>query len=67
MNQAVYHSLERTSPKGRPFIGTCRLCGTPNLRVEDALKECRNPRGLTEEESLIDAIEGKPIGKPDRN
>lgn len=52
------HSIERTSPKGQPFIGTCVLCGTPNLTTGDALKACPNQRGLTEDEALVQAIEG---------
>jgi hypothetical protein len=54
------HSLERTSPKGRgqEFIGTCRLCGTPNLLMSAVFEDCPNPRGLTEDEALIEAIEG---------
>lgn len=56
----VCHALERTSPKGfgMKFIGTCRLCGTPNLSASAALEECPNQRGLTQDEALIEAIEG---------
>lgn len=58
----VCHAIERTSPKGpgQKFIGTCRLCGTPNLPASAALQECPNQRGLTADEALIEAIEGKP-------
>lgn len=54
------HSLERTSPKGpgMPFIGTCRQCGRTNLPVTAVLEECDNPRGLTPEESILEAIKG---------
>lgn len=55
-----YHAIERTSPKGQPFIGTCRLCGTPNLPAKAALDECPNQRGLTAEEALIETID--PLG-----
>lgn len=56
----VYHAIERTSPKGpgQKFIGTCRLCGTPNLPASAALEECPNQRGLTQDEALIEAIAG---------
>lgn len=56
----IYHSIERTSPKGpgAKFVGTCRLCGTPNLTASAALQECPNQRGLTADESLIEAITG---------
>ncbi len=56
--EATTHAIERTSPKGGPFIGTCRLCGTPNLRMGDALKPCPNQRGLTADQALIECIEG---------
>ena len=56
------HSIERTSPKGEgyKFIGTCRLCGTPNLTFANMDDECPNQRGLTADEALIEAIEGAP-------
>jgi hypothetical protein len=57
------HAINRTSPKGpgQPFIGTCYQCGKPNLTIEQAMEEdCPNQRGLTEEEALIEAIEGAP-------
>lgn len=56
----VTHSIERTSPKGpgQKFIGTCVLCGTPNLTMADALKECPNQRGLTQEQAVVEAIKG---------
>jgi hypothetical protein len=56
----MQHSLERTSPTGpgQEFIGTCRLCGTPNLPMSAVFEDCPNPRGLTEDEALIEAIEG---------
>lgn len=54
------HSIERTSPKGKgkPFIGTCTLCGTPNLTLANMGDECPNQRGLTQGEALIEAIRG---------
>ena len=56
---ARYHSLRRTSPKGpgQPFIGTCTLCGTPNLPASAVHEECPNQRGLTCDEALIEAID----------
>jgi hypothetical protein len=58
------HSLERTSPKGpgQKFIGTCRLCGTPNLPASAVFDDCPNQRGLTEDEALMEAIEGPDAG-----
>jgi hypothetical protein len=58
----VCHAIERTSPKGpgQKFIGTCRLCGTKGLTMGDALMPCPNPRGLTSDEALIEAIDPDP-------
>lgn len=53
-----HHALERTSPKGGPFIGTCRLCGTPNLPGEAIWQECPNQRGLTNEEAIVESVIG---------
>ena len=58
MTVATMHCLERTSPKGGPFIGTCCLCGKPNLRMEQANEFCGNPNSVTAEQALIDAIGG---------
>jgi hypothetical protein len=54
------HSLERTSPKGQDFVGICTLCGTPNLTFKNMQDDCPNQRGLTQEEAVLEAIEGKP-------
>ena len=51
------HAVERTSPKGTPFRGTCRLCGTTFLGLSGALQDCPNVRGLTADEALIEAID----------
>lgn len=50
------HSLERTNPKGQPFIGTCRLCGAPNLPMSAAREYCENIRGLSSDEALLEAL-----------
>jgi len=56
--EARLHSIERTSPKGKgqKFIGTCRLCGTPNLTAANLGDECPNQRGLSQAEALAEAI-----------
>jgi hypothetical protein len=55
------HAINRTSPKGQPFIGTCFQCGKSGLSIEDAVSDdCPNVRGLPQGEALIEAIEGKP-------
>lgn len=59
MEKEMKHNIERTSPKGGLFIGTCVLCGSANLRFSDVTQDCPNQRGLTEDESLLHAI--KPV------
>jgi hypothetical protein len=54
------HSIQRTSPKGQDFVGTCSLCGTPNLTTKNVHDECPNQRGLTSDEAVIEAVTGKP-------
>jgi hypothetical protein len=34
------HVIERTSPKGQPFRGTCARCGATGLRIADAGEDC---------------------------
>ena len=53
-----YHVVNRTSPKGGPFIGTCALCGKTGLPASAALERCENVRGLTRDEAVIEAILG---------
>lgn len=50
------HCIERTSPKGSAFLGTCRLCSTPGLKLSQANEFCGNPNSLSWEQSLLDAI-----------
>lgn len=52
------HSLQRTSPKGGPFIGTCSLCGRPGLTLDAMREECENPRRLSPDEAVIEAVIG---------
>lgn len=53
------HAINRTSPKGGPFIGTCFLCGKTGLKSEAVLEECENVRGLSQEQAILEAIEPK--------
>ena len=53
----ITHSLERTSHFSEPFVGRCVLCGAWGMTMADALKPCPNPRGLTSDEALLEAIE----------
>ena len=57
-NITMKHSIERTNPKGVPFIGVCVLCGERDLSFEDATKDCPNVRGLSPDEAVIEAIQG---------
>jgi len=50
--------INRTSPKGQPFIGTCASCGKTGITFDRMREECSNPRGLTQEQALLEAIEG---------
>ena len=53
------HSLNRTSPKGGPFIGVCSLCGKAGLTLDDIHNdECENPRGLSQDDAVVEAIVG---------
>ena len=52
------HAITRTSPKGEKFVGTCFKCGQTGLTIGDAMKECPNVRGLTQDEALLEAIDG---------
>lgn len=57
------HSLERTSPKGEDFVGRCVLCGKQGLPMTAALEKCPNPRNVTNEEAIINAIKGPNGGQ----
>lgn len=52
------HHIERTSPKGQTFVGTCRLCGMTDLKMSAVLEDCENVRNLSADEALIEAIVG---------
>lgn len=52
------HALERTSPKGGPFFGTCMKCGATNLPMSAVALPCSNPANLSNDETVILAIEG---------
>lgn len=46
------HSLERTSPKGGPFIGRCTKCGAENIPLSQMHEHCVNPANITDAEAL---------------
>ena len=53
------HSIERTSPKGEKFVGTCSLCGRQGLTILQSQDDCENLRGLTEDQALVEAVKGR--------
>jgi hypothetical protein len=54
----ITHSLIRTSPIGEDFIGRCVLCGQENLHITAVQEICPNPRNISQEQTLLDAILG---------
>jgi hypothetical protein len=62
------HGIERTSPKGGPFLGMCRYCGAENLPMRAALEPC--PKAPTQDAQIIDALnygkEPSPAPLPDK-
>jgi hypothetical protein len=56
------HTLERTSPKGGPFVGYCIKCGKRDLTGEQMWEPCPNPGGMTDADALLQAIEGPDHG-----
>lgn len=48
------HGLERTSPKGGPFLGRCVYCGVENLPMSAALEPC--PAAPPQDKQILDAI-----------
>jgi hypothetical protein len=53
-----YHSIERTSPKGQEFFGTCIRCGKKNLPAKAIYEECPNTKGMTSDEALVELVKG---------
>lgn len=43
------HSLYRTNPKGRPFIGTCLFCSADGLTPNDMDEPCTVDNPTTQE------------------
>ncbi len=57
----VSHALQRTSPFGEPFVGTCVHCGREGLRTSD-LYGCAVP--LSPDEVLMTAIDTPETARP---
>lgn len=49
------HGLERTSPKGGPFVGRCVYCGADGLPMSAALEAC--PTAPAQDQQVLDAIQ----------
>lgn len=50
--------VNRTSPKGQAFIGTCAACGMTGITFGRlTADECENVRGMTQEEAVLEAID----------
>lgn len=58
------HALNRTSPKGGPFFGTCSQCGLTDLPSIAVTWACENPANLTRDEALMLAIDGSKASTP---
>ncbi|MHC4648246.1 MAG: hypothetical protein ACYTBJ_22530 [Planctomycetota bacterium] len=52
------HALERTSPFGGPFVGTCILCGKEGVTLKGSTEQCPNPDKVPEDTALLLAIQG---------
>lgn len=52
------HVIERTSPLGEPFVGTCTLCGTAGLTTAQVHEPCSNPARVSANDAVVSAIEG---------
>lgn len=49
--------INRTSPKGQKFVGTCAACGKPGLTFSAMQEDCENVRGMTQESALLEAVD----------
>lgn len=50
------HAIERTSPKGGPFIGTCTKCGAEHLPMSAVHQDCPADDIVSDETALLDII-----------
>jgi hypothetical protein len=54
------HGLERTSPKGGPFVGRCIYCGQTGLPMRAALEPCE--KAPSQDQQVLNAL--KPPVQP---
>ena len=55
------HALERTSPKGGPFIGRCTKCGREGIPLKEMHGHCPNPGNLSDVDTLRIALRDPSI------
>lgn len=48
--------VNRTSPKGMSFVGTCAACGKRGLTFKDLKEDCPNQRAMTFEAALVEGV-----------
>ena len=57
--------VNRTSPKGTPFIGTCAACGKSGITFQMLPSdECDNVRGMTQEQAILEAVQHETQAQP---
>lgn len=61
------HALNRTSPNGGPFIGTCFKCGATDLPSQAVSWRCSNVANLSQDEALSIAIDAHDKTEEDGN
>ena len=61
----AFHAIERTSPMGQKFLGTCMRCGRTNLPMRAVTEECENIAGMSDDDALLNAIAGPSASQAD--
>ena len=57
------HSVIRTNPRGRPFVGRCSLCGEENLGLAAALVDCPREQELRDQQALFRLLKEEAYGR----
>lgn len=52
------HLIIRTSPKGKPFLGECKKCGSKGLSISQMYDPCANSL-FTSEDDVLFALSSK--------
>lgn len=53
------HITTRTSPKGQPYKGACRMCGADNLSIAETNAPCPGGRDVSVAAAVDEATTGK--------